>query len=1120
MKKGGLFLPKFKLIISGIGGGKTTAVFKEIEKLTADENEKITLIVPEQSLFSYQKQGIVTLGEQKLSKVEIVSFTSLVNQISEEADIERKDHLSVSSSAVLMSMALKDVEKELIVYRKSVSKKSGIVEFLALANEFKQNCVTVENILRVTENMENCILKNKLFDLAKVFSAYNSRVEESYFNPEDLISQVVRESAALEGYFKDRTVFIDSFYGFTATQYSFIEHILTNAKKTFVTLCTTEFNPNEKIKITDLFYRTKQTARRLYGICAEKGISIETPLNLGDNEKEFERYASDDLTHLEKVIFRDEGNSYEGEVRGIQIFKGESIYEECEFVAATIKRLVLEKGYRYRDFAVISRDLQNYSSPLFSALKKYEIDVFEDLRRDVDVSPVINFLSAALLAVSRNFETESVMRYLKTALTDVKPIEIAQAENYAYMWRIQGKQWLEDWVLSPGGFGTVSKTDLDELEKLNEIRSKIVAPLIELKNILHGGVDGEQGVKALWDLMVNSNANGNLKKLAEKLNEAGNTAQTIELERMWNLLMEMLDEMHTLLKDETRVTATKLSDVFELMLLVRTSGNIPQGLDQVTITDAQRMRISAPKIAFVVGVNDGVFPAAPKTVSSLTEKDRAQLEKSEIVLNDYGETLLASEHLISYCALCSPREKLFITYSEQGIQGDALSPGEIVLTVKNLFGDDIEITGQDLSEDYFIQSKQPAFEQYAVNHNREEENIKNLNAVLEEYLKNDEEYSSKNEALERMKRGRAEKISDSKIATDLFKEKMELSATQINRYSECAFKYFCDKGLKLKDLKRAEFDPLSIGSVTHYVLENLLKGDGEENRVEYLKSVIKETDKDNVEIRELVEKYLYEYVEQIIPRQMQTGEFIHMVEKLTEELFGVALRMIREFSDSDYIPVSFELSVGNEKDINNSISAYKVEGTDKEIEIKGFVDRVDIAEKDGKVFVRIVDYKQTGKKISFTRYKRGLDMQMFLYLFAIWKNGEKLFGKNLTPAGVAYYVSGTQVLGQGEKRESKEKTSAAVLKGDDLPRNFEGKELKESAFKKLEEKAKEIIGDMVNSLHKGLIPVNPVEGACKYCSYASVCRLDKDIEPETIDTGQTAEKQVYEQLNDEGGEQE
>ena len=147
-------------------------------------------------------------------------------------------------------------------------------------------------------------------------------------------------------------------------------------------------------------------------------------------------------------------------------------------------------------------------------------------------------------------------------------------------------------------------------------------------------------------------------------------------------------------------------------------------------------------------------------------------------------------------------------------------------------------------------------------------------------------------------------------------------------------------------------------------------------------------------------------------------------------------------------------------------------------------------------------------------------MQMFLYLFAIWKNGEKLFGENLTPAGVAYYVSGTQVLAQDEKREKKEKTSAAVLKGDDLPRNFEGKELKESAFKKLEEKAKEIIGDMVNFLHKGLIPVNPVEGACKYCSYASVCRLDKDIEPEKFDTKEAAEKEVLKLLNDEGGEQE
>lgn len=74
-------------------------------------------------------------------------------------------------------------------------------------------------------------------------------------------------------------------------------------------------------------------------------------------------------------------------------------YEELNFTAAEIARLVREEGLRYREIAVIARDLSRYDVALPAVFERYRIPCFLDLRTDACSSALTQgVLTAAAVA--------------------------------------------------------------------------------------------------------------------------------------------------------------------------------------------------------------------------------------------------------------------------------------------------------------------------------------------------------------------------------------------------------------------------------------------------------------------------------------------------------------------------------------------------------------------------------------------------------------------------------------------------------------------------------------------------------------------------------------------------
>lgn len=1096
------------LILATAGGGKTTHIMNLIGQFSAGGYKKLSLIVPEQFSFTSEKMMLSRVGAKAMADIDVLSFTSLGEKLVGTPALHERIRLSDSAKAVLMKNALESVKDKLTLYGKHTSRRSVISEFTMLSSEFKQNSLSTDSVRLALAQTENSLLKMKLSDIITVLDAYDAAVEGSYFNPDDLLTELC-DILPDTNYFDGRIVFIDGFRGFTAQEYKVLSHMLKKATAVYITLCTDNLENSDDE--TELFAHTKRTAKKLIDIAKKDAVPVAKPQYLSMRSKfnnfppQITRFNFPELTALEKELFSPTPNIYEEECHNITLCKAPDIYAECEFIACTAKKLIRERGYRCRDIAVIARDSSGYEAPLRGALKKCGISVFEDSRQPVDVSPVIALLSSAVDIAASGFSTETLMRYLKTGLAGFETEEISDVENYAYLWNLSGSAWLNEWTQNPRGFGEeITDEDKAELERLNGIRKNIIAPLYTLRESLKD-TTGCKAAESIYSFLEKINVAKNIRSLASSLENQGETGLALELDRMWEVVIDLLDNLETLSADKP-VNAKETADTLELMLSVQTVGNLPQGLDEITIGSADRIRTAMPKVVFIAGANNGVFPALPFTGSALTDKDRRKMSEMGIELSDFGEYKLAEEKLIAYNAFCCASDMLFVCCPEKNSKGEQLSPSELYTKIKTLFPSCDEIFTQELDGLYFVEGNDLAFEQLAAN----KLSCNVLYSSLNTYFSDKKEYAGRLAALERASGNRDFRIKNPDVAQKLFGKDMFMSASRVESFYKCPFAYFCRYGIKAMPRKIAELDPMQRGTVIHYALEMLL--------TTYKRSELENMSR--TELYEFFDNLLTEYMNSHLDGANRSERFIYLFKKLISSVCDVAQRLIKELSQSKFTPVEFELKIGN----NGDIPAYEVPCENGKVVISGSIDRVDEAVINGKKYIRVIDYKSSGKDFALSDVVQGLNMQMLIYLFALWNNGGKKFGE-FTPAGVLYSSAKTPVVSVDrdaddttiDKEIQKKCGMTGIILNDidvvvAMDENLSGiyapaKISKGSLsgsliglqqLEKLKEKADKVLAEMADSLHSGMISACPTFGKnykniCEYCEYKSVCSYEETI---------------------------
>ena len=1067
-----------QLVLGQSGSGKT---HKVIQKLRDSNEEDIILIVPEQSSFDAEKTVCNSLPPQKRRTVEVLSFSRLCNNIFRRYGSLAGDRINDSGKCMLMSVALDSLKDDLKIYKNYHHRPEFIKRMASAADEFKNAGLTPERLSELCEGQTGASAE-KLRELSSIYALYNSVLEGQGIDSRD---DLARATAFAEenGYFKDKTVFIDGFKDFTGAQEKLVLTILLQSKDLIVSLCTDGLD-SESV----MFSSSNNTARFLIGEAKRAGIEIKTPELLTGTK----RAKTQDLMAVAENFLRHGAESVDTNCENVKIYRAKDPSDEAEFIAASIGDLVKNHGYRYRDIAVVGRNTDAYASLLNDAFLRYDIPVFEDERDEISTKPLVKLVSALIASAENKNDTDSLFTVLKSPFSPFEYEKVCELENYCYIWGLTGKDLRFELKNHPDGLGKAfDASATQKLAEFNAMRRKTVE-LIDAFTEKTEVCDGLGFASEIYNFIKNFG-------VEDKIREQ-NDSEAVEV---FNCTVACLEQMATVLKGMT-FDVRRMESFLKTALLESDYGKIPQHLDEVTVGSANRIRYSAPKAVFVFGAVDGTFPALIKNDAVVGWDERAFLREHGINIPDNERGLYADERYFAYMAVSAPSEKLFVCYPAAELSGNVCFKSLVVSQIEKILPNVQQLTRDTVDRALFLQTRKGILHQYA-EHFFEDD-------VLREAVRNTDDGAVAE--LEKIASKNDFDVNDTKLSASLFGKNISLSASKVESFYRCRFSYFCEKGLRIRPLQRIEMDPMQSGNFIHYCLYVLLSRHTKE---EFL---VLSSD----EISKICDKIAEEYLEkELVAADFSDKRFITLMMRMKGTVKRIVLRLQAEFRQSDFVPVEFEA----EFDKKGEIKPYTFT-TDDGITVRmdGKVDRVDLLEKDDKRYLRVVDYKSGTKDFKLDDLNYGLNMQMLIYLFALCdENAGKYAGAE--PVGVLYmpvgdgYDDDTSDEALEKERLKKYKMKGLLLDNEDVIRAMEkggegtfipvrfkkdGSMSTKSVvgyedFSEIKNTIQKNLSSMVSKLQNGKIAPMPTEAkgytVCQYCRYAAVCKkaqTEKDDE--------------------------
>ncbi len=1061
------------LILGRAGSGKSEACLARIERLARAGGRSI-LVVPEQSSYSFERALTLRLEGRAAGLCAIRSFKRLCGDIFAECGGGAKKRVSDAEKCAVLRRALAALEGELTLYRRHRRDRAFFTLAVSVIDELKNGGVTPAQMREAAGRAANPLSRDRLSELALIYEGYEAMLAQQYVDDAGELLAAARLCAGAKQ-FADVTLFFDGYSGFTYPEFELIGALLSLAKEVVVTLCCDGDIYAER---QDAFSAVRDTARRLRALADRRQAGFARPVVL----EEAPRFRAPMLAQAERFYADGTLPQAPDPAGGVYEIAGADLYGEAELAAREILTLVREDGYRFADIAVVARDAERYRFAVERTFARYGIPLFSDSPGNMLHTAFSAFVLGAL-ALAEGMRTDAVFRVLKTGLCALEEQAVSELENYCFVWNIEGGGWLEPFTRRPDGFGEPDAETAAQTARVEAARATAAGwfcPFI--KQAQAGGAQAL--VEAVWALMERCGA---VKALAQ--------ADDGDARRQAALGIGLLDRLHDLVGQE-HYTPAELSDLYTLLAGETPVGEIPQSLEQVAFGSADRMRTQNPRAVFVLGLNDGIFPKTGFEAPLLSFEERELLCASGASLSRDFETSAAMERLYLYRAATAARDRLYLCRACADQRGTGLLPEPQTALFCAAAG-----ARRPESEAAPLPGAQtPRAAAYAYASAAALGERAACAAIAQSGL------GGSCAAIDSAAAAPSFAARNTELAAALMGETATLSATRIETYENCAFRYFLQYMLRVRPLERAELNPAQAGTFVHAVLENVLAEFGGELAAA-----------DEQALREAAARQARAYAEAQFAQRMNQPRMQYLAGRLEAQTIRLVLQLRREQAQSAFRPADFELEIGRGRAIEPLALRVPGGGT---VYVEGKIDRVDLFQKDGKSYIRVVDYKTGDKAFSLTDVYYGLNMQMLLYLFTVCKNGGARY-KNPVPAAVMYlpadptppaggddpekaarraYRMDGLVLDDPEIAAAMEQELAGVfipVTGDS--RGGLRRSEKLASLEKLgriEAHVEKTVGEMAAALYAGsweAVPARPGarESACDFCPYAAVCRRDR-----------------------------
>ncbi|WP_413628044.1 PD-(D/E)XK nuclease family protein [Fructilactobacillus vespulae] len=967
------------------------------------------------------------------SQIQIFSFSRLIWYFLNGSPDYQRPQLSQTAINMIIYQIIEDHEELLSIYR-GEGKQVGFIQQLAQQiSELQQGNISPDDLDRLAElpgNQLNPELRSKFQDISLIYREFVKQTDGKYlYNSAgfEILNQVLLEMDAAE--LDHMHFYFSNFEKFSAQELLIIQTLIIRSHVTMDIILDHKYD-QEMPTESDFFYQSGKLYYYLYQYAQGKTKVYQDlfaePRAINAGLKELEDYWIASSQVGKSIV------PATGENVALEITETTTPFAELMQVAIKIRQLVAQKGYRYSDFSVLTRHLDQYQDivgPIFSMQK---IPYFTDIQKQMDNHPLVELLDA-LFSIYRpnraqNYGYDAMMRLLKTELLIPKDADdnylslsefrrdLALCENLVLKNGYTGKRWIqdEDWMYATAidnETGVIVDKNQEISAQINVIRNFVKQILPSFYRKLNRAQTGKDAALILYQFLEQNGIAAQLEQWQRQATEAGNLQEAGQAEQVWTQFCSILDDYVTVLGEHEFVMDDFLS-LLKAGFTGATYSQIPSTLDQVAISEIGRIQLPDKKITFIIGADDRNMPAKIDNNSLFNDADRDQMAdhlELDQYLVDTSELQMVGEPYEDYLRFMTASDHLYFSYNLGGT-GDSeikqISPyvkriqDHFALPLKKV-SDTPRYYEQDLKN--YVGSKRTTLKyliQAALDAKKQSVALSEAWKFVQDSLENDpDQYlqtlvknllgslNYRNQPVELMP----------EIVADLYGNNLTTSISKLEEFYQDPYEYFLKYGLKLRERDEFEISPANTGQFYHEALDKLIK------EVEQQQLKLGElTDSDIADLVDEVTSKIIEadvnYQYEILKSSKRMG---YITNQLVNTIRQMALTLNRQSQHVKMRPQKTELTFGP----GQSYAPLQFQLDDQhQVNVQGRIDRIDALQVKGTDYLGIVDYKSGDKDIDLAQIYDGTAMQMMTYLDAVLKNIKALSDERQAELAGALYL--------------------------------------------------------------------------------------------------------------------
>lgn len=869
----------------------------------------------------------------------------------------------------------------------------------------------------------------KITALAKAWQNYRRLLDGQGWHEEEdvylLASQALR-GPTFDGRLP-RRVLLDGFSRFSRAEVEFLRALAEAGCEVTVTLSWEAQRPT-------LFESTSTTLHWL-----EQHFQVQhVPLSATPNES-----VSPAIAHIAGCLF---GSSSSATVAqqappAVEIWEAPHLLGEVEMIAREVVRLH-RGGMAWGEIAVLCRDISSILPTVESIFEQFDIPTQSFETRVLSEHPAVRTLIDLMRLNADDYPRDGVVRWLKSGYLPVPLLEADRLRLLAVRRGVRGGA--SDWLRLA-----------DEMEREGSAVASLLKSLIECTQNM-----SQAGTPQQWL--------GELQRGLSRMGFGMLPACThLDIQELLSLAMEVAQQVVSLLAHEEGGTPVTWTEA-----VMQAWAATPQRQNQslcnaVWLLEATRSRPLAPRVAFVMGMQEGLFPRRANEDAFLRDEERRWLNAHHSVHLQTTADASAIERLAFYQSATCARQRVIFTYSRTesdrdvqssfylhslrevfpvgGIVQRALRLSDITVPLSDALDErDVERTLTDTLFDRNPHTRRPLNEQER----------KQIAETVKEWLERRPERCRQWWRWRYLPDFPRLRTAVPQIGARAY------SATELEELQRCPFRHLMRYEMKLRP-ERIHY-AAGQGRWLHAILHRRQR-QPEKPLEEILQDVVHQHPVDrSLGERQLLMQQVEDMARSVIEREETIYREFGLQTLLTEAVFGPAVDEEEEAPEDAKPPLHVALPDG------------------RRMLICGRIDRVDVCPQ-GSAAV-LVDYKRDLSNRWWQSVQAGDDLQTVLYTAAlrqVWK---------LTPAAVAL-------------DSALEGKRYRLLFTDDLDKellhrlNRQPQEDYGSVQRVNGERWKAIERATVNKIHNLLHRllagnISPTPGDhCSICEYRGVCRV-------------------------------